>query len=185
MGRGVEFGERRQQRLGIGHSHFLEQRGRRRALDHAAGIHDSDFIGAAGNDAEVVGDNDHRHVPAALLARLILGLLAPSSGTALVEGNHLFAMDRKARARLIQPVFQDPFASLNPRRRVKDIVALPLCGGPLPDREAGIDGSRVQRTSIRLLPPDRDPCGGRRMMLQAVSATPNEPLLAVDDLVVE
>ena len=31
-------------------------------------------------------------------------------------------MDRKARARLIQPVFQDPFASLNPLARVRDIV---------------------------------------------------------------
>jgi peptide/nickel transport system ATP-binding protein len=35
-------------------------------------------------------------------------------------------MDRKARARLIQPVFQDPFASLNPLARVRDIVAMPL-----------------------------------------------------------
>jgi peptide/nickel transport system ATP-binding protein len=35
-------------------------------------------------------------------------------------------MDRKARARLIQPVFQDPFASLNPLARIRDIVAMPL-----------------------------------------------------------
>jgi peptide/nickel transport system ATP-binding protein len=41
----------------------------------------------------------------------------PDLGTALVEGKRLFDLDRKARARLIQPVFQDPFASLNPRRR--------------------------------------------------------------------
>jgi len=60
------------------------------------------------------------------LARLILGLLAPTSGTALVDGKQLRELDRKARARLIQPVFQDPFASLNPRQRIKDIVALPL-----------------------------------------------------------
>ncbi len=60
------------------------------------------------------------------LARLILGLLTPTSGSALVEGKRLFDLDRKARARLIQPVFQDPFASLNPRRKVNDIVALPL-----------------------------------------------------------
>src|SRR5438552_8139177 len=60
------------------------------------------------------------------LARLILGLLAPTSGTATVAGKRLFDLDRKARARLIQPVFQDPFASLNPRRRINDIVALPL-----------------------------------------------------------
>jgi len=60
------------------------------------------------------------------LARLILGLLAPTSGEALVDRQRLAELDRKARARLIQPVFQDPFASLNPRRSIRDIVALPL-----------------------------------------------------------
>ncbi|MBU8540615.1 ABC transporter ATP-binding protein [Falsiroseomonas tokyonensis] len=60
------------------------------------------------------------------LARMILGLLPPTSGEVLVDGQRLSAMDRKARARLIQPVFQDPFSSLNPRRRVQDIVAMPL-----------------------------------------------------------
>ena len=60
------------------------------------------------------------------LARLILGLLPADSGEIVLEGQRLADMDRKARARLIQPVFQDPFASLNPRHRIKDIVALPL-----------------------------------------------------------
>ncbi len=60
------------------------------------------------------------------LARLILGLLAPTSGEVLVDGQRLDRMDRRARAQLIQPVFQDPYASLNPRQRVRDIVALPL-----------------------------------------------------------
>jgi peptide/nickel transport system ATP-binding protein len=60
------------------------------------------------------------------LARLILRLLIPTSGDVLVEGKRLADLDRKARARLIQPVFQDPFASLNPRQRINDIVALPL-----------------------------------------------------------
>jgi peptide/nickel transport system ATP-binding protein len=44
----------------------------------------------------------------------------------LVDGQRLGGMDRRARARLIQPVFQDPFASLNPKRRIGDIVAMPL-----------------------------------------------------------
>jgi len=57
---------------------------------------------------------------------LILGLLPPTAGTVLVDGKRLFDLDRKARARLIQPVFQDPFASLNPRHTIRDIVALPL-----------------------------------------------------------
>jgi peptide/nickel transport system ATP-binding protein len=60
------------------------------------------------------------------LARLILGLLPPNAGEIAIEGQRLADLDRKARARLIQPVFQDPFASLNPLARVADIVALPL-----------------------------------------------------------
>jgi peptide/nickel transport system ATP-binding protein len=60
------------------------------------------------------------------LARLILGLLSPDGGEVAVEGRQVAGLDRRARARLIQPVFQDPFASLNPLSRVRDIVALPL-----------------------------------------------------------
>jgi peptide/nickel transport system ATP-binding protein len=60
------------------------------------------------------------------LARVILGLLAPDRGEVEIEGRKLAGLDRKARARLIQPVFQDPFSSLNPLARIRDIVALPL-----------------------------------------------------------
>ena len=60
------------------------------------------------------------------LARVLLGLLQPSSGMVRIDGRSLAAIDRRERARLIQPVFQDPMSSLNPRRRVADIVALPL-----------------------------------------------------------
>jgi peptide/nickel transport system ATP-binding protein len=60
------------------------------------------------------------------LARLILGLLPADSGDIAIDGRRLADLDRKARARLIQPVFQDPFASLNPLARVRDIVAMPL-----------------------------------------------------------
>src|SRR6476646_9289221 len=73
------------------------------------------------------------------LARLILGLLTPTAGTVLVDGKRLFDLDRKARARLIQPVFQDPFASLNPRQRVKDIVALPLAA------QGNFSGAEIER----------------------------------------
>jgi peptide/nickel transport system ATP-binding protein len=67
------------------------------------------------------------------LARLIMGLLPPTSGEVLVDGRSLNGMDRRERARLIQPVFQDPFSSLNPRQRIRDIVGLPLAAqGDLP-----------------------------------------------------
>ncbi len=60
------------------------------------------------------------------LARLILGLLPSDTGEIRVAGQRLDTLDRRARARLIQPIFQDPYASLNPRQRIRDIVALPL-----------------------------------------------------------
>jgi peptide/nickel transport system ATP-binding protein len=57
---------------------------------------------------------------------VILGLLVPDAGEVEIEGRKIARLDRKARARLIQPVFQDPFSSLNPLTRIRDIVALPL-----------------------------------------------------------
>ena len=90
---------------------------------HVIAVDDVTFSVPAGSVLGIVGESG---CGKSTLARLILGLLAPTSGAALVDGKRLFDLDRKARARLIQPVFQDPFASLNPRRRIKDIVALPL-----------------------------------------------------------
>jgi peptide/nickel transport system ATP-binding protein len=77
-------------------------------------------------DGDVLGLVGESGCGKSTLARLIMGLLPPSSGEVLVNGRRLAEMDRRERARLIQPVFQDPFSSLNPRRRVRDIVRLPL-----------------------------------------------------------
>jgi peptide/nickel transport system ATP-binding protein len=60
------------------------------------------------------------------LARMILGLLEPSAGRIRLGGRDLRAIPRRERARRMQPVFQDPYSSLNPRRRIADIVRLPL-----------------------------------------------------------
>ncbi|SMF64192.1 peptide/nickel transport system ATP-binding protein [Tistlia consotensis] len=60
------------------------------------------------------------------LSRILLGLLPPSSGEVLIDGQPMKPADRKARARRIQPVFQDPYSSLNPRKTVAQIVAAPL-----------------------------------------------------------
>ena len=79
------------------------------------------------------------------LARVILGLLPPTAGEVLVEGQRLDRMDRRARARLIQPVFQDPFASLNPRRRIRDIVAMPL------EAQGGIGRREVETRVLEML----------------------------------
>jgi len=81
------------------------------------------FALAAGDVLGVVGESG---CGKSTLARLIMGLLPPTSGEVLVDGRSLASMGRRERARLIQPVFQDPFSSLNPRQRVRDIVGLPL-----------------------------------------------------------
>jgi peptide/nickel transport system ATP-binding protein len=58
--------------------------------------------------------------------RMLLGLTVPDSGTIRIAGRDVATLDRRALAGLIQPVFQDPYSSLNPRKSVASIVALPL-----------------------------------------------------------
>jgi peptide/nickel transport system ATP-binding protein len=64
------------------------------------------------------------------IARLIVGLLKPTHGDVLFEGKSLSAGLEGAEARKLrrrfQMIFQDPFASLNPRWYVRDIIAEPL-----------------------------------------------------------
>ena len=60
------------------------------------------------------------------LARMMLGILPPTLGTMRLDGQDVSEMSRRELARRMQPVFQDPYSSLNPRRRIASIVALPL-----------------------------------------------------------
>ncbi len=60
------------------------------------------------------------------LAKILLGLEMPSEGKVLVDGKEITARERRVLARRIQPVFQDPYSSLNPRKSIEDIIALPL-----------------------------------------------------------
>ncbi|RCV86734.1 ABC transporter ATP-binding protein [Billgrantia montanilacus] len=63
------------------------------------------------------------------LARMLVGLDTPSSGSIRYSGvdlQRLRRRDRHALSRRIQYVFQDPLSSLNPRKRVRDILAAPL-----------------------------------------------------------
>jgi oligopeptide/dipeptide ABC transporter ATP-binding protein len=63
------------------------------------------------------------------VARLILRLIKPTSGTVLFRGKDISGLDRsglKSFRKSVQIIFQDPFASLNPRRNVYDAVSEPL-----------------------------------------------------------
>jgi peptide/nickel transport system ATP-binding protein len=102
---------------------FRVRQGLFAAAKRVIAVDDVSFSVPPGSVLGVVGESG---CGKSTLARLILGLLPPTAGEVLVDGQRLAQMDRRARARLIQPVFQDPFASLNPKRRVRDIVAMPL-----------------------------------------------------------
>jgi peptide/nickel transport system ATP-binding protein len=120
------------------------------------------------------------------LARLIMGLLPPSSGEVLVDGRKLADMNRRERARLIQPVFQDPFSSLNPRQRIRDIVGLPLAAqGDLPKRQqldcvmemlarVGISSEMAERAPAQL-------SGGQRQRVAIARALVLRPRIVVCD----
>jgi len=60
------------------------------------------------------------------LARLLLGLLKPTHGRIYIEGRDIASINRRDIARRIQLIFQDPYSSLNPRKTIYSIIALPL-----------------------------------------------------------
>ena len=64
------------------------------------------------------------------VAKMVVGLIAPSAGDVVIDGVSMnkpeHDAERRKLRRRIQMVFQDPYASLNPRWRALDIVAEPL-----------------------------------------------------------
>ena len=84
---------------------------------------DVDLVVLSGEVLGIVGESGSGK---STLGKMLLGLIAPDRGTIRMAGEDLTAIERRTLARLIQPVFQDPYSSLNPRKRVAAIVALPL-----------------------------------------------------------
>jgi peptide/nickel transport system ATP-binding protein len=84
---------------------------------------DVDLMVSNGEVLGIVGESGSGK---STLGKMLLGLLRPDRGTIRIGGEDLIAIERRRLARLIQPVFQDPYSSLNPRKRVAAIVALPL-----------------------------------------------------------
>ncbi len=60
------------------------------------------------------------------LANILLGLQRPTSGSVRYSGEDAASFERKDIARRIQPIFQDPYSSLNPTKSIHSIVSLPL-----------------------------------------------------------
>lgn len=60
------------------------------------------------------------------LAKMMLGLLKPTGGEILIDGSPIDQLSRSDITRRIQPIFQDPYSSLNPRKSIGSIISLPL-----------------------------------------------------------
>lgn len=76
------------------------------------------------------------------LTRTIMGLQAPSTGSVTLNGQRIENLPPMERARMIQPIFQDPYSSLNPRKTIGEIIAKPLV-------VHGIGSSQEQHQRVR------------------------------------
>ena len=106
---------------------LLETRNLVKTYGHAApAVNDVSFTIERGETLGLIGESGSGK---STIARIVMGLIEPTSGEVLFDNQTLTGLaPRKLRQlrRRIQIVFQDPYAALNPRMRVQDIVAEPL-----------------------------------------------------------
>ena len=121
---------------------LAERAGRRGSApsQRAEVVHAVDSVSLAIASGEVVGLVGESGCGKSTLGRMIAGLLEPSEGAVLFKGRdraNLAGAEAKAARLAVQMIFQDPYASLNPRARVESIVGeAPLVHGLVAARDS-------------------------------------------------
>ena len=121
------------------------------------------------------------------VARLIVGLYGLSRGAIRFDGTDMSTPEGAVHRRRMQMIFQDPFASLNPRWRVRDIVAEPIRVLRLAEGEDAIRARVAELlTQVRLSPDDADKfphefSGGQRQRISIARALSGNPEFLVCD----
>ncbi|MBI3503232.1 MAG: ATP-binding cassette domain-containing protein [Proteobacteria bacterium] len=125
------------------------------------------------------------------VARLVVGLYRPTAGSIEFDGTDMAKLDSRAEIERVrkrfQMIFQDPYASLNPRWRVGKIVAEPIVVHGLMSDPAQI-GRRVDELlrQVGLAPADREKyphefSGGQRQRISIARALSSNPEFLVCD----
>jgi peptide/nickel transport system ATP-binding protein len=154
----------------------------RRSLQAVDGI---SFAIPRGTTLSLVGESG---CGKSTVARLAVGLYPPSRGSVLFDGTDLAEARRDAaQRRRMQMIFQDPYASLNPRWRVGRIIAEPVDAFGLV-RNAAEREARVAEllTQVGLSPLDRQKyphefSGGQRQRISIARALSSNPAFLVCD----
>jgi len=156
----------------------------RRVIGEVRAVDGVDLNVTRGQSVGLVGESGSGKTT---LGRAVVGLARPSSGTVVFDGEDVWSLGRVAQKRLrrrVQMVFQDPYASLDPRMTVGKSIAEPL--------EIHRLGSRADRTSkvgrlletVGLHPTHADPLALAARQLVRVSVGVARALSLDPDLVV-
>lgn len=155
----------------------------RRPKSLLTAVSDVDFDVAARSTYALVGESGSGK---STIGRMLVGLLKPSAGTVEINGVNLASETDAAKIDAIrsdiQMIFQDPFASLNPRWRVRDIIVEPVVarGGSA----EGLAEKLLEQVGLSALDAGKFPhefSGGQRQRICIARALSSEPKLIVCD----